>query len=74
MHNVMVSVSSDLKKKMNSFPETNWSGVARKAFAERIKLLEKMDKLLSKSSLTEEETISLGRKVKRTVSQRFLQA
>lgn len=71
MSTVTVSVSDELKEKMSLFPETNWSAVARKAIIERIKLLEKLDKELAKSTLTEEDTIKLGRKVKHSVSKKM---
>ena len=61
----------EIKHKMSLFPEMNWSAVARKAIVERIKFMEKMNKMLSKSTLSEKETISLGRKVKHKVSKRF---
>ena len=71
MSNITVSVPNEIKEKMGLFPETNWSAVARKAIIERINLLQKMDKLLSKSKLSEEDTIALGRKVKSSVSKKF---
>jgi len=74
LSNITVSVPAELKEKMNLFPESNWSAVARKAIVERIKLLEKMDKQLSKSKLSEEDTIALGRKVKKAISERFLKS
>jgi len=71
LSNITVSVPNEIKEKMGLFPETNWSAVARKAIIERINLLQKMDKLLSKSKLSEEDTIALGRKVKSSVSKKF---
>ena len=70
MATVTLSVPDELKEKMASFPELNWSAVARTAIAERIKLLEEMNRKLSKSTLTQEETIALGRKVKRAVAKK----
>ena len=70
---VTISVPEELKHKMSLFPEMNWSAVARKAIVEKMKLLEKMNKQLSKSKLSEKETIALGRKVKHTVSKKFMQ-
>jgi len=71
LSNITVSVPNEIKEKMGLFPETNWSAVARKAIIERINLLQKMDKRLSKSKLSEEDTIALGRKVKSSVSKKF---
>ena len=71
MSTVTIAVPEEIKEKMIEFPEMNWSAVARKAIVERIKFMEAMNKQLAKSQLTEEETISLGRKVKRAVSKKF---
>ncbi|MBI4043656.1 MAG: hypothetical protein HY393_02515 [Candidatus Diapherotrites archaeon] len=73
MSTVTISVSDEMKAKMHQFPEMNWSAVARKAILERIRLMEKMDKLLSKSELTEADAISLGGKIKSNVSKRFME-
>ena len=72
MVTVTISVPEELKNKMSSFPEMNWSAVARKAIFERIILLEKLNKELSKSQLSEEDTIALGRKVKSEISKKLL--
>lgn len=72
--NITVSVPEEIKEKMILFPEMNWSAVARKAIIERIKILEKMNKQLSKSRLSEQDTIALGKKVRTNVSKKFLKA
>ncbi len=74
MATVTISVPEELKKKMGLFPEMNWSAVARKAIVERTKLLEEMNQKLSKSRLSEKETIELGRKIRQSVSKKFAQA
>ncbi len=65
MTNVTVVVPSELKTDMDSFEEINWSAVARKAFAEKVRLLRKMGSLLENSELTEEDAVKLGRKIKK---------
>ena len=74
MATITLAVPEELKQKMALFPEMNWSAVARKAILERIKVLEEMNKKLAKSTLTEEDTVSLGRKVKHVVSKKFLKS
>ena len=71
MVSVTLSVSKDLKQKMGKHKEIRWSEIARQAIQERIELLEKMDRLLEKSKLTERETISLGRKVNKSLASRY---
>lgn len=74
MATITLAVPEELKQKMALFPEMNWSAVARKAILERIRFLEEMNKKLAKSTLTEEDTIALGRKVKLAVSKKFLKS
>ena len=66
MPNLTLSIPNELKNKLVRFPEINWSEVARQAFTEKLNILEKMQTLLSKSKLKGEETINLGRQIKRT--------
>ncbi len=70
MASLTLSVPENLKHKMESFKYINWSAVARAAIISKLQLLEKMDKLLSKSALTEEDTIRIGRTIKKRQWQR----
>ena len=75
MPNITLSVSEDLKKKIDSMPDINWSEVTREFLSERVKrlaLLKKLDKMLENSELTEEDCIRLGRKAKKSMHKRFL--
>ncbi|MFH1586662.1 MAG: hypothetical protein ABID38_02300 [Candidatus Diapherotrites archaeon] len=74
MSTVTISVPDELKQKMAMFPEMNWSAVARKAIVERIRIMEKMDEQLSKSRLSEEDTLALGKKLKHEVSKKFMKS
>jgi len=65
MTTLTLSISDQLKKKMKKFTYINWSDVARTAILDKINLLEKMDRLLAKSDLSEEDSIKLGRSIKR---------
>lgn len=62
--NVCVSVSDEMKEKLERFETVNWSAVARKAFASEISKLELMDKLTSKSKATDKDIRELSKKVK----------
>ncbi len=70
MASLTLSVPTDLKHKMESFRYINWSAVARSAIINKIQLLEKMDKLLSKSVLTEEDAIKIGRQINKRIWKR----
>ena len=65
MASLTLSVPQDLKHKMDAFRYINWSEVARAAIINKIQLLEKMNSLLSKSHLTEEDTLKYGRMIKK---------
>jgi len=67
MANVTVSISEELKHKMDSLPDVNWSETVREFLSEKVNravLLKKLDKMLENSKLTEEDCLRLGEKVK----------
>ncbi len=70
MVNVTLSIPTDLKHKMDSFAEINWSAVAREAFDEKIKDLEFIKKFKAKSTLTDEDAVKLGRELNKNLAKR----
>jgi hypothetical protein len=62
MTSLTLSVSEELRKKMDEHPEINWSEVARQAIILKITLLEKMNKLLKNSKLTKKIQLKLEEK------------
>ena len=70
MASVSVSVSDDMKKKLEEFDTVNWSAVARKAFASQLSKLEFMDKLTSKSKATDKDIEELSNKIKEGIAKR----
>jgi len=71
MTNITLSIDNDLKKKMNRHKEINWSEIARQAIQKRVLLLEELNELLSKSEITEEDAIKLGREVNKKVYEKY---
>jgi len=71
MTTMTLAVPSELKDKMEKFPEMNWSEVARQAFMQRIKDLEFLKKFKSDSTLTEEDALRLGKEVSKALSSRL---
>ena len=71
MTNITLSVSEDLKKKMDEFPEINWSEVARQAIKGKAAQLEFLKYFASKSKLTERDALDLGRKVNKGLAKRY---
>ena len=70
MASLTLAVPAELKQKMDSFKYINWSEVARVAIINKVQILQKMDKLLSKSALTEEDTIKYGRAINKRIWKR----
>ena len=71
MTTMTLAVPSELKDKMEKFPEMNWSEVARQAFMQRIEDLEFLRKFKSDSKLTEEDALRLGKEVNKALSNRI---
>ena len=71
MTTMTLAVPSELKDKMEKFPEMNWSEVARQAFLQRIKDLEFLRKFKSDSTLTEEDALRLGRELNKNLAKRY---
>ena len=67
MPNMTLAIPIELKEKMEQFKEINWSEVARRAIWEKTKILEHMNKLLSKSRLTEVDIERHADVIKRNV-------
>ena len=70
MTNMTLAVSEDLHSIMRKHKEVKWSEVARHALWQHAKKIELLDKLLSKSKLTEEDALDIGKKIKISVARR----
>jgi len=68
MTTLTLAVPDEMKKKMDSFPEMNWSEVARQAFLHKMEDMEFLRKFKEKSKLTEADALKLGKKVSKEVS------
>ncbi len=70
MPTITLSVPVSLKKEMEEFREINWSEVSREAIfvkLKKLKLLKVLDKMASKSELTDKDCLELGRKVNKSM-------
>ena len=67
MPNMTLAIPADLKEKMDHFKEINWSEVARQAIRQKALILEKMNKLFSKSALDERDIEKYGHMIKKSV-------
>ncbi len=71
MTTMTLAVPVELKEKMDSFPEMNWSEVARQAFMQKIADMEFLRKFKEKSKVTEADALRLGKEVSKSVSDRL---
>ena len=74
MTTMTLAIPSELKHKMEDFPEMNWSEVARQAFMQRIKDLEFLRRFKSDRTLTEEDALKLGRELNKSLAKRYKKA
>ena len=72
MVNMTLAIPEELHAKMKHFNDVKWSEVARRAIEQRISDLELMNKLASKSKLTNKDVEELSSKIKRAASNKFL--
>lgn len=70
MTNMTLAIPEDLMKIMRKHDHIKWSEVARRAMWEEAKKLELMDKILSKSKMTEEDAERIGNKIKEGIAAR----
>ena len=70
MSSLTLAIPADLRAKMSQFPEINWSEVARQAILQKTRQLGQLSHLLANSTLTEQDTIEIGRQIKRRVWKR----
>lgn len=71
MTTMTLAVPNELKQKMDSFPEMNWSEVARQAFMQKLEDMEFLRKFKEKSTFTKADTLRLGKEVSRAVSDKL---
>jgi hypothetical protein len=63
MVSITLSVSEAIKRQMDSFPEINWSAIAREAIEKRLIMLAKFREFTKDSTLTDEDALEFGREV-----------
>jgi hypothetical protein len=71
MTTMTLAVPSDLRSKMDEFPEMNWSEVARQAFMQKIKDLEFLRKFNANSTLTRDDTIKMGIELNKKLAKKY---
>ena len=71
MGTLSVSVPDDLRNKMVELDEINWSAVARKAFEEKVRQIEILNRIAGKSRLTEKDAAEISRKINKNMAKQF---
>ena len=71
MGTISVSVEDEMKGRMAELDEINWSAVARKAFADKLKEVEILKRLASKSKLTAKDANEISRKINESMAKKF---
>jgi len=63
MANLTLSISNELKKEMEKFPEINWSEVTRDSIKKKIAQLNFLKGIRMDSEITPEEALRLGKEL-----------
>ena len=71
MSMMSIALPNTLKQKMDEHQEINWSAVARQAFDRKLSDLELLNKIKEHSTLTEEDAITLGRKLNEQLAKHY---
>ncbi|CAD6491230.1 MAG: hypothetical protein CHKLHMKO_00090 [Candidatus Argoarchaeum ethanivorans] len=72
MVTLTLAVPKELKVKMETFAEINWSEVAGQAFRQKIEDMEFLKKFKSESTLTEEEALELGAQLNKKLAKKYI--
>ncbi|HLC91372.1 MAG TPA: hypothetical protein VJI15_06425 [Candidatus Nanoarchaeia archaeon] len=71
MATMSVSVEEEMKEKMSRLQEINWSAVARHAFEEKLREVDILKKIASKSKLTAKDADEISRKISESMARKF---
>lgn len=73
MAELKIIIPEELKRKMSDF-EIDWSAVTRDLIKKKVDELSELKSIVSRSKLTEEDALELGRKVNKSLAKRFREA
>ncbi len=71
MGEFVVKIPEDIEKTIKAFPEVDWSKLARDALREKVMKLSLLNSIMSKSKLTDEDALELGRMVNKGLHARY---
>lgn len=67
MANLTLAIPDELHERMRTHSEIRWSDVVRKSIAQKVEILEVMDKIAKKSRLTKKDLNEISHKINREV-------
>ena len=70
MAELRIRIPEDLKRKMEKFG-VDWTPIIRRMIEDEIRNLAKIEEIISKSRMTEDNALELGKKVSRLIAERF---
>ncbi len=71
MPTITLAVPEELKKEMDETKEINWSEIARIAIKEKLTQIKLFKAITAKSRLTEKDALELGRKINKSLHERY---
>ena len=71
MPNITLSIPEELMKRMRMFKEIRWSEIARRSIEERVSDLEEINRIASKSKLTQKDADEIAKKIKSRMATKF---
>mgnify|MGYP001207349814 CR=1 FL=1 len=71
MPTITLSVPEELKLEMDKSKFINWSAVAREAIKTKVVQLKLLNSIATKSNLTEKDAIDIGRKIKKSMHEKY---
>jgi hypothetical protein len=66
-----LAIPDGLSIRMKKFPEIRWSEIARQAIEKRISDLELMNRIASKSKLTQKDVEEIGKSIKASAAKKL---
>ncbi|MEK6855688.1 MAG: hypothetical protein AABX66_00870 [Nanoarchaeota archaeon] len=71
MVSMTLAIPENMKSEMETFPEINWSEIARIAIKKRLELLKKFHEFSRDSEIDEKEALELGKKLNSNLSKKY---
>ena len=71
MPTITLSMPEEIKNEMDKHKTINWSAVARETITQKLEQLKILDTITAKSKLTEKDALEIGRKINKSMHERY---